>query len=263
MPGITDNILQGVSELFDRRGIDAYVAKMPDRQAYQRGRKIYRGRARYTAKRGTYGYQMKWVKPEERKFIDFELNDEAFTAAWAAKNPTTVNCISAVPQGDTESSRDGRVYYLTRISIRGEVTIDPIESSVAPLNDRQARICLVLDTQTNGTEIVGTSVMDGGQTRDIYSFRNLQETGRYRVLYDKTWTIRQIQTNEGAANLFAGGLALRRFSFNHNFKKPIKVICTGTAGTVATMSDNSLSVIGVADSATIGLSYQARLRYCC
>lgn len=263
MPGITENILEGAYELYNRSGIDRYIGNMPDRAAYQRGRKTKRRRGRYTASIGTYRRQLKWVKPDERKFLDFELNDEAFTAAWAAKNPTTVNCISAVAQGDGESQRDGRVYYITRISVRGEITIAALEGSTNPLADRQARIVIVWDSSTNGTEIVGTEVMDGGQTRDIYSFRNLQEIGRFTILYDKTFTIRQIQTNEGASNLFAGGLALRRFNFNHNFKKPIRVVTTGTGGTVATMSDNSIAVIGVADSATIGLSYQARLRYCC
>lgn len=243
-----------------------YSKAYSDRQkaiAMRRGRKTYRSRGRYTRKTGTYRYQAKWVKPDERKFIDFELNDEAFTATWAAKNPTTVNCLSAVAQGDGESQRDGRIYYITRLSVKGEINIAAIESTTAPLADRQARIVILWDSSTNGTEVVATDVMDGGQTRDIYSWRNLQEIGRFKVLYDRTLTIRQIQTNEGAANLFAGGLALRNFSFSHNFKKPIRVVTTGTAGTVAEMSDNSLSLIGVADSATITLSYQARLRYCC
>ncbi len=241
--------------LYDRSGIDAYIAAMPG--------PMRRKRPRYTRKRGTYRKQLKWMKPDEIKFIDFELDTEAFTGAWAAKNPTTVNCLSAVAQGDGESDRDGRTYYITSIHIKGEFNIAAIEASTAPLNDRVSRICVVWDKQTNNTEIVATDVMDAGQSNDVYAYRNLQEVTRFVILYDKTVTIRPPQTNEGAANAYAAGAAIRRFKFDHYFKRPIKVVMTGTSGVVGSVSNNSLAVIGISDSATVLLTYQARLRYCC
>ncbi len=200
----------------------------------------------------------------ENKFIDFELTSTALDSTWDNYNPTTTNCISATAIGNTESTRDGRVYYINSVHLKGSVRATTLESQTGPISDLLARVVVVLDTQTNASEVVALDVMDGAQTDDIYSFRNLQNTKRFRVLMDKIIKVPRasINTNEGAANLFAAGTWISYpFQYNLKFKKPIRVQCVGTSATVASISDNSIGVIAVASSTEVSLNYQSRIRF--
>ncbi len=200
----------------------------------------------------------------ENKFVDNELDATAFAATWATMEPAaSVETISATAIGNTESSRDGRVYFINSVHLRGFVSRAAVESQAAPFNDVVARICLVWDTQTNGAQLTATDVMDGGQSNDYIAFRNLQFTKRFRILMDKTITLKAYgQTNEGAVNLFANGLDRSpTFVYNRVFKTPIKVICKGTTAVVASITDNSLHVIGAATGASALLTYQSRIRF--
>lgn len=197
----------------------------------------------------------------EKKFIDYETADDAFATTWAAMEDGTANCISATAQGDGESNRDGRVYYIRSVHIRGIVKRVAGESGAAPVADEFARVALVWDTQTNGAQLTATDVFDGGQTDDYLAFRNLQYSKRFIVLKDKSFLLKIPGLNEGASNLFATGEVKVPFKWNINFKKPIKVRCSGTTAVVGSITDNSLHVVGVATSTSCQLDYQSRIRF--
>ncbi len=200
----------------------------------------------------------------ENKFIDYETDNDAFATTWATMEDGTAKCLNATLVGDDESNRDGRIFHVNSLHIRGNVSYSLEESSAAPASDVICRICLVWDTQTNGAQLTASEVMDGGQTRDWLAFRNLQWSKRFRILFDKTFRIpvASAVTNEGAVNLFANGsLWTQPFSYNHRFKKPVKVICKGTTAVVASIIDNTFHVIGVATSVNASLHYQSRCRF--
>ncbi len=204
----------------------------------------------------------RFLSPLEVKFADIESNSDAFATNWATMEDATNDSISGVAIGDTESSRDGRVYHIHSIHIKGRIQVASTEMVGTPQPDLFGRICLVLDTQTNGSQLTATDVMVGTGTDDVLAFRNLRHTKRFQVLWDKKWLLRSFVTNEGAANLYAQqNQSTAIFSFNRRFKTPIKVICSGTDATISSLSDNSLHVIGVANSVGALLSYQARLRF--
>ncbi len=197
----------------------------------------------------------------ENKFIDVELDSSAFAVTWATMEPATEDSLSAVAQGDGESNRDGRIYHINGIFIQGHFAMPASESNNAPISDQECRIALVLDTQTNAAQLTATDVMDGGQTKDYHAFRNLQFTKRFRVLKDKKVVLNVENTNEGAANLFANKLVVKNFKINHTFKPPMRVICKGTTAVIASITDNSLHLIGVGSSTATQLNYQCRLRF--
>lgn len=198
----------------------------------------------------------------ERKFADFEANGDAFATTWATMQAS--DSISGVAQGNTESQRVGRVYNITSVHLRETVDVAAQKTAGAATGTTTVRVVIVHDTQTNGAELAATSVMDGGQTPDHLSFRNLQFTKRFRILMDKTITIRPVGlASEGAANTFGSGNNQIVWKFNRTFKKPIKVTCSGTSAAVASITDNSIHVIGVANSVSVtpSLTYQARIRF--
>ncbi len=202
----------------------------------------------------------------ENKFLDSELTAEAFTASWAAKNPSGTGCtdsISVPAQGNTESSRDGRTYWINSVHVRGHVDVPLAEAQAAPQGGTHvARICLVMDTQTNAAEMTATDVMDAGGTDDTLAFRNLQNSKRFRVLKDKKFVFQFNQGNEGAVNSFYQCAVRKDFEWNHTFKNPIKVTCdAGTTANVSEVTDYNLGLIGVANSTSLTLEYQARVRF--
>ncbi len=190
-----------------------------------------------------------------------ELTATAFATTWATKENATMDCISGTAQGDTEDTRDGRVYHITACYINGLVSLPVAEMAVAPTGDIQYVIKLVLDTQTNGAQLTATDVMDGSGTEDTLAFRNLQHTSRFKILGTRKGIIRPWNLNEGAVNSFAHGESLRAFNFVWVPKTPLKVICSNTGSTITGITDNSLHVIACATSTSAQLEYQVRLRF--
>ncbi len=201
----------------------------------------------------------------EKKFLDTTSTTTAFPTGWVRLNPTagSVGCLSMPATGDTESSRDGRTYMIHSIFVRMTITMAAVETATAPINSTSYRVCLVHDQQTNGTAIVATEVMDAGASRDEDSFRNLQNTRRFRVLSDTGHQVINVfQVADGAtADRFSNATQQRVVKFNHEFKEPIKVRCTGTGADVQFCSDNSLALIGIANQTTVSYTFETRIRF--
>ncbi len=199
----------------------------------------------------------------EVKFVDSELNAAAITQSWQTLNPTTLDTLSAIAQGTTESTHNGRTCYIRSIHLKGQISVGALESETAPPSDRIARVCLVLSEDTKGTEVVAADVMDTGQSNDVFAFRNLQNTSVIKVLKDLTMTIRNGTMNEGAVNLFAQGTMRRHFKMNYRFKKPLRVLFSGTTAVVGSIVDNSLHIVAcnLVTGPTMQLDYQCRVRF--
>lgn len=198
----------------------------------------------------------------ETKFFDTEATNDAFTTTWATMEPATTN-LTAIAQGDGESNRDGRLYAIKSIHIKGFVTTAIVESSSTPLGDEAVRFCLVHDTQTNGAQLTATDVMDGGGGVDILAFRNLAFTKRFKVLFDETLNIKQARAvmSEGGVNLFATGISREMFKINKIFNPPIMVTMSDTGADIANVTDNSIHMIGVGRTGNGLLTYQCRVRF--
>ncbi len=200
----------------------------------------------------------------ELKFVDTTRSQVAMATAWTSILPSApvMNCISAPGIGTGESERDGRVFVIKSIHVRGTVSVVGVEASAAPIADDEWRICVVWDTQTNATAMAGTGVMDAGSTNDVNSFRNLQFSRRYIILYDSGYRrLPRPNTNEGAVNMFAANTVTVPWHMNKSFKDGIKVETVGTTAAVASISDNSISVIGVASQTGVLVSYESRCRF--
>lgn len=231
-------------------------------------RRPYKMPRKTLARRRSVNYRTGGFMGIENKFIDYTLNSGTLTSSWAGAehNPTTIDCLSAVAQGDGESSRDGRKYAVNSVHLQGQVSHLAAESETVPAPDIIVKVALVQDTQTNGTELSAENVFsDAAATHDVYGFRNLQFVKRFKVLAHKwiTLPVGQSTTNEGGINLFANNKVSRKWSMNYKFKEPMIVNCTGTTAVVGSIADNSLHLIACANdnSATTTVSYISRCRF--
>ncbi len=199
----------------------------------------------------------------ELKFFDATKGSTAMATAWTSIQPAAGDALSVPAIGTGESQRDGRVFTIRSIFLKGLISMVVSESATAPLDDQTYRLVLVWDTQTNGAAITATDVMDAGATTDVNSFRNLQNSKRFIVLHD-TGTrriARTSQTNEGAVNLFAGPSVFIPWKMNKAFKDGIKVRTIGTTANVTSISDNSIALIGIASSTAVFINYESRCRF--
>ncbi len=204
----------------------------------------------------------------ENKFLDTELTATALGTAWVPLNPTGTGCtdsLSVPAEGNGESQRIGRMYTIDSIFVHGVVRSSAIEAFAAPVSDFRARVILYWDTQTNSAEAAATDIMDAGGTEDLLAFRNLQNSKRFIVFFDKTILFRvgDTSTNEGAVNSFAAAPMERPFSFYKKFSKGIEVRCDATTANVTSVTDNNFGIACITSSTTTAptIAYQARLRF--
>lgn len=140
--------------------------------------------AGYVRKVGYYGRytknanlkRMQMGLSPEKKFFDTAL---AFTFDTTGEVPATGQ-LALIPQGDTESTRDGRKAVIKSIQIRGTLTISPTASTVT---DCVCYLYLVLDTQCNGAAAAITDVFTSNSMSD--NQLQLNNSGRFRIL--KRW----------------------------------------------------------------------------
>lgn len=117
---------------------------------------------------------------DELKFFDTTLS---FSFDATAEVPATGQ-LCLIPQGNTQSTRDGRHAVVESIEVRAKLNF-AIAAAAAPISGC-TRLALVVDTQCNGAAAAVT---------DVYSvdllpegFRQLNNEDRFRVL--RTWTHR-------------------------------------------------------------------------
>lgn len=230
--------------------------------AYKKKRYAYRGKAPRYTRRAASNRRTGGFIGLENKFIDTEINNEALTTSWATHEQATFDSLSATAIGDTESTRDGRVYHINSLHFKYRYRIPATEAQVTPPVQQNVRLLLVWDTQSNGAQLTATNVMDAGGTNDVLSFRNLQFTKRFRVLYDRTMNIKVPFQGQGGVDLFANQQVLSPvISVNRQFKTPIKVNCSGTTAAIGSITDNSLHCIAIGSTALPLLSFQCRVRF--
>lgn len=115
------------------------------------------------------------LKPE-LKFFD---TTNSFTFDVTGEVPATGQ-LALIPQGDTESTRDGRLAVIKSIQIRGSLIFNPGAQATAATS---TFLYLILDTQANGAAAAATDVFTSA---DFWSnMINLNNSGRFRIL--KKW----------------------------------------------------------------------------
>jgi hypothetical protein len=234
----------------------------------------YRGKPRSASKRKSAAQRKKKYRAVnvrtggysglEVKFLDSELTATALATTWAAYNPTGTGCtdsISVPAVGTSESERIGRRYTIKSILVKGFMKCTATEAATSPPGDLTGRVIVYWDTQTNSAEATATDIMDGGGSNDVLAWRNLQNSRRFIVLYDKTIVLRPEITSV-ANDDFDRQPKTYMFKLFKNFREGIEVTCDGTTANVSSVSDNNIGIAAVAESTAVTLEYQARVRFC-
>lgn len=190
----------------------------------------------------------------------------AVTTVWPAitTDPATFLTLCVPSLGNDINNRIGRKIGVKKIKLRGDIDIPAVTTTGGDSSNAVTfRYILVVDTQTNGAQMSGATLMSGGANAGITinSFQNLIALGRFKVLKDKRISL--MDPNFQATNGDTNGIH-RLIKVNHTFKKPLIINFNSTnGGTIADIVDNSLHFIVQADDITRAplLQYACRVSY--
>nr|AOV86322.1 putative capsid [uncultured virus] len=208
----------------------------------------------------------------EHKYFDqnIEVNPFPSSSSWTntmVEDPT-VKTLFAPSQGAAINQRIGREVDIHKIRINGNITMDPDSAVTAGIGAEVLRLALVIDSQTNATQMTGAQLYNNGSTTAYWqNFQNLDNFGRFRVLKDKLIVIDDpnLGTSAVAGTDIRNGKS-RTFKWTISFKKPLRVRFNGTnGGTIADIVDNSIHLVGNSTSvggSNLRLQYTSRIVYC-
>lgn len=202
----------------------------------------------------------------ERKYYDRELNTTIATVSTAFTgaelDPATTNALFAPTQGNDISNREGRKCLVHSVRINGMIIIPAQVNQTAGDEGCCIRLGLVMDKQTNGTQLNSEDVWTSGTAAApiLMSFQNTQFFGRFQVLKEKTFNIQPNNITYDGTNLEQQG-SIRAFKLKYTWKTPLVVNFNATnGGTVADIVDNSFHVIGACNNITLAPSLQYKSR---
>jgi len=185
----------------------------------------------------------------ELKFFDTAL---AFNFDVTGEVPATGQ-LTLIPQGDTESTRDGRIAYIKSVQIRGRAAMTPgAAATISPT----VYLYLVLDTQANGAAAAITDVFTSNDMGA--NMLNLNNSGRFRIL--KKWVI-PFNVTAGATTAYNSYAVPVEFYKKCN----IKVDWSSTTGAITEIRSNNLFLCagaqGDAADDTVAFAGTCRLRF--
>lgn len=185
----------------------------------------------------------------ELKFFDTAL---AFNIDATGEVPATGQ-LALIPQGDTESQRDGRKCVVKSIAIKAQLILDP--GAAADCAGVTA-IYLVLDKQTNGAAAAVTDVFTSA-TNLSQVMRNMSESSRFTVL--KKWIM---DWNPAAGATTAYNFHARHIDFYKKVNIPLHY--NSTTGAIGEIRSNNLFLLAGCNSTLddlVAVAGTCRLRF--
>lgn len=204
-----------------------YTTKLYRNKAFKQPRKVLKKKKFVKGRDRTSGYYGRFNKPiacrdGEKKFWD--------TGLTIAEVPTgmQIHNLTVVAQGNGESQRIGRKITIRDINVRYTLRMFP---SVSAFAGNVIRIMIVQDRQTNGTEFAPGDLLEDN---DLHSFRNLANSGRFKVLWTTTIDL------SATAGVSDTGYAANAKSVIVNLKVNIPMEYDGVSGAIGTVRSNNI-----------------------
>ncbi len=183
---------------------------------------------------------------KRRACVTGRIPEKKFSDGTVGMSPTvtgTVVNLSAIAQGDSGSERIGRKATITNWNMKGHIGL---ASEAGTSGSNRVRIVVVQDHSTNGALFVASDVFAISGTADINAYRELDNLGRFTILYDKVFTLNAGISGDGTTSVTSDHMR----QFNINLKCCVPIEYNGTSGLIATQNVNSISMITFEEAAT-------------
>lgn len=187
----------------------------------------------------------------ELKFFDGTTASAVVSDGGAIKNVS----LNLIQQGIDENDRIGRKCVVESLYMHGQLKL-PAQSGGAGGTGDRVRVIVYVDKQANGATATVTGILEAA---DIQSFRNLANSGRFRMLKDQNYTLNvPAGAGDGAANDFAERIT--EFSCSvPRLMLPLEF--DAAAGVITELRSNNIGVLVISEAGVATLQYGWRLRF--
>lgn len=198
---------------------------------------------------------------EELKYYD---RAEGFTLTTTLASAITAGAsMNSMPQGATQNTRIGNRVRVKSIQIKGYFTVTGADSVSAGNHDEfdnMVRVIVFVDHQANGALNAAGDLLI--LPTAINSFRELDQSDRFTVLYDKRIAVQADTHFEGTDGITSGIDKKYPFEF---YKKGLDLVCQydGTTENISTQSNNAINCFMMMEDAlvAVGANFNTRVRY--
>ncbi len=193
----------------------------------------------------------------ELKFLD---TTKAATAS-ATTGTLLDDSLVHIAQDASENGRIGRKVVIKALHLKGIITF----SSTATLTqtNNAVRVIIFWDKQANGAAATMSEIINSSGTVDYLSFRDLSNSGRFKILYDHSRPLNSQAVLQDAAG--TGDNLPQTFLFNVNWKCniPIEYDSSAADGSLATIRSNNIGIMTVCHEAAVAptIEYNCRVRF--
>ncbi len=175
---------------------------------------------------------------EELKYYDLA---EAFALTTTLASGTTApKTLNSVPQGTTQSQRIGNRIRVKSVMCHGYFTAVGHDGTVGVHDefDNVARVIVLVDHQSNGALAAAGDIL--AQSTAINSFRELDQSHRFTILYDHKVAIEVPTHFEGTDGLTTG--VDKKYTFDF-YKSGLDLLCQFDAATESVVSQVNNSIL--------------------
>ena len=254
-----------------KRARSGSVGSASAKKRFRRGRYPYARRYRPTYVRPGYGAIGRTPGGGvlgEMKYFDTAVSNKSLASnqTWVSTvhNPPTINTLCAPTVGAAFNQRIGKEINILKLKIRGWFIMKSTDGYNTGVSPAVVRYGVFQDMQTNGTQADGNLVMTptSSATQAPFTFQNVDNFGRFKVLKDKTALLQDPNIVGDAAAHDVNGKAAP-FKISLKFRQPIKMRFNNVnGGTIADIIDNSLHFFANGNSGSFVLAVDYLCRVC-
>ncbi len=207
---------------------------------------------------GSYGrYRMPDRMKAAMAAVEYKYLDTNLALTNVSQGGNVFGSICLIPQGDTETDRDGRKCVIKSIWLQMHAQVDQL--NVIPsinTNHENLKLWLVLDKQANGAN---PSIADFLQDATWDGFRNLENSHRFRVLWKRLYTFFPIvATDDGTTIVWTFNNIIIDIYTKVNIPMEFAV---GTTGALTTIKSNNVMLIGISEKGIARIHGKFRIRF--
>lgn len=213
-----------------------------------------RGRRRFIpGKSRTSGFYQKFAPHgSEYKFKDTNVNDPLIAGAG-----TILASVNLIAQGTGEDQRIGRKCVVKSIHWMYRVFLIETAGTANFIDSTELRLIMFLDKQCNGTAATISQILE---TASVHSFRNLANSQRFQILYDKHHALGAVSGAADAAGSIHSASVIRLGKFNKRCSIPLEF--SDITGAITEIRSNNIGILLIPSNDNIvGLESKIRLRY--
>lgn len=210
-----------------------------------------------TFRRRTYiNKRKRFAYPKSKTRIEHKFHEVVRNDSQIAIGGAITDSLVLIAQGLTESTRVGRGVHGTRLNCKFIISL-PVQNDSAQIGDGDiVRIITYIDKQPNGAN---AAVLDILETATFLSFRNLNNTKRFKFLRDKKYTLNRMVSMTDGTN--TSNQPATTLYIEENYKLNLDIDYSAGTGAVTELTEANIAHLYISQNGFPGIVNINRFRF--